>query len=748
MGSGESKSEDAIHEQTENKLNEPYLVHKKCIHLTYDEYISSDSPLKTQNMYSYNYIENFGTDDSQLGKKLLNSVTKHLKRLNQTTGKEIPLPIYVSCAKKLEVTESILSKVFSSSEECSSDLKTYEELKNIQLPTAEEIQIEKDIENRIKQNWYICDDLKEYEERYNWQFSKSQIDYNNDAAHFNYWKGEEYYYLPIIDLNKIPITSHNIMRSGMPDMSKIRELAKYNPDKYKTNAFEKHTDGKYYDKRYLEVKTPCYIRSENIKKRERFNRKVDELKSFKVDKLTLENQTFTPNPEYDLFITFCNPRKIDELSKKYENTLNKFEWRGKLDIYIYIPNLTKDAKYIPNIDSTRNTNTTMDKMTNIKSNNFQIMKVSDINENAIKFILKISNISQTPENIEKKGIELRKNANAKNYPFLNDMTNICHNWGCVSDEREALTSLFGQRTVNENTDDANNTHRSPYYPTKCLRPINYEKNSIKIDDDLKKDIINKLSKECLPKEGGLNELQIINRLDTCFRDILNEKKGDKENYTKWNHQILSELSVRKDLQSVGVQEITFPIFEFKNYNDNNRYVELPWGNQLIIENFANKKTSVGILEGSYYNLPLISSNGAYKIDFIYNKLSIIKVSNNYVKRKINEQSINNIHKINDLKIGINQGLLIIKGKDPVNVSTILTTKIHEANYEDNMLLILNNNGDIELLNENYGKLKVNKYSQNFLWGMFSYIYSSEENERNNKNAQRLYYQNQNQKKCK
>jgi len=69
-----------------------------------------------------------------------------------------------------------------------------------------------------------------------------------------------------------------------------------------------------------------------------------------------------------------------------------------------------------------------------------------------------------------------------------------------------------------------------------------------------------------------------------------------------------------------------------------------------------------------------------------------------------------------------------------------------------MLLILNNNGDIEVLNENYGKLKVNKYSQNLLWGMFSYSFSSEENERNNKNSQQLYYknqiQNQNFKKCK
>lgn len=152
MGSGESKSEDAIYEQTENKLKNPHLIHKKCIYLTYDQYMSESSPLKTQNMYSENYIDYIGKDDSKISENLLKSIKKKLIKLNKKTGKEIPLPIYVSCAKKLEVSDSILTKIFSSSDECDSDIHIYEELKNFILPTQDEIKIEKKIEEIIKKD--------------------------------------------------------------------------------------------------------------------------------------------------------------------------------------------------------------------------------------------------------------------------------------------------------------------------------------------------------------------------------------------------------------------------------------------------------------------------------------------------------------------------------------------------------------------------------------------------------------------
>jgi hypothetical protein len=127
-------------------------------------------------------------------------------------------------------------------------------------------------------------------------------------------------------------------------------------------------------------------------------------------------------------------------------------------------------------------------------------------------------------------------------------------------------------------------------------------------------------------------------------------------------------------------------------------------------------------------------------------LSIINQKNGIVKRTINQQIITNLDIITNLKIILLQGILTIKGKNPDTESPILTTKIREANYKGNMLLILNDDGKLEILNENFCELEIDIYSKNFLGGLFNFIFSSTENEKNKRNEMQLYNKN-NKNKC-
>lgn len=132
--------------------NNTKLKFKRCLHLTHKEYLNNDH---IPNIFFTEKINANIRNPNASVSELLNFIEGQVKeRLNsikkRVVGNKIPLPIYVACAKKLEVGKNRLADMMSKLPQCNNNdiliLKLIEKLNNQFSDT--DLQIERELKDR------------------------------------------------------------------------------------------------------------------------------------------------------------------------------------------------------------------------------------------------------------------------------------------------------------------------------------------------------------------------------------------------------------------------------------------------------------------------------------------------------------------------------------------------------------------------------------------------------------------------
>lgn len=418
----------------------------------------------------------------------------------------------------------------------------------------------------------------------------------------------------------------------------------------------------------------------------------------------------------------------EEINKLKQSNLAKYKYNNNIQYYIYYPSLNidynKNVKYFTNYNSYLNTNIWM---SNIVSNYylFNIIGINDSFNIQRNKLLKILGIKQ--EKLINKLIEELIKKDKDNYPFIPESLYTCYTNGCVSEYGEDFDELLPKKTDKKGDQENNAEQKAPYYPTKCLKKVNYNDNMfIKYNEeefinDIKKNLFTKCLKDYKEnydkvKNGDTNIVQsdtsIINELKTCFFKYRHDNSGNdlngdsKYKYSKkYNKNILTELSNRF-FSYPGVQEVTFPLFNINSSDERikNYMLLLPWGEQLLSTSYFLGNDDIFCL---IYDKRIYSFNNLYYMTLDKNGIIIVKnSSSDRVIYTINDKTINNV-----VNVKFDSGSIILYMENNKNVNPGFSVSCVDFTLGNSPYsLIIDDNGDINI----YGDKFVKVTSDNFI----------------------------------
>jgi len=410
-----------------------------------------------------------------------------------------------------------------------------------------------------------------------------------------------------------------------------------------------------------------------------------------------------------------NVNDKEELENLKQSNLAKYIYKNNIQYYIYYPSLTPDKKYFTNYGSYLYTNIWI---SNIVSNYylFNVIGVDDDFNVQRRKLLKIFGVNQ--EKFINKIIEELIKKDKDNYPFIPESYYTCYTDGCVSEYGEDFDELLPKKTLDKSKQEDNAEQKAPYYPTKCLKKINYYDNMMLNykEEDFINDIKENLFKNCLKtyrenydkiKNGDNNvaesDVSIINELKKCFFKYRHDNSSSdlnsdsKYKYSKkYNKNILTELSNRF-FSYPGVQEVIFPLF---NVNSSDERIKdymliLPWGEKLLTPNYFIGSDDIFTL---IYNKRIYSFNNQYYLSVNINGLIMVKnTSTDNIIYTINNNFIHNIENIKFESGSINV-YIINKNKTVLGWSvSCVDVKLGKSPYS----LILDDNGDINIYGDRF-----------------------------------------------
>ena len=579
------------------------LDFKRCVSMTFAEYENNEY------IPDGFYTKEINMTTSTNGDEYLTQVSNKVKEALETMG-DIPAPIYVMCAKKIEFDNTMIDN-------------SVEEFK------------------------------REYEK------AKNKRDR---------------------DIQKI-------REKSVKDIQKEREKREKNIAKKK----------KEKDKQKERDKM-----ARNIAKKERDRDKKVDKKFKKFEKKYGEQQFFVKYWE--------NNQK-----KATDTILAKYAWKGNMKVIIYIPNLSNAKGFLTNMGDYKIQNMWMDTITMDNALLYNLYSLSEFKYNSLRKIFPSQDMFRRFI-----GNMRRKEGNKR--PFQIDQRNHCLNGGCISDTGENLNAILPTYDKKEKTLRRNADRKSPYYPQKCLRPLDFNNNGVGYKDEQKfmqEELPKYMKDKCLKKwleankdfqkskdfssiEKHLNsgggddddsdpdlEGDLLDHLDNCARERLRKKRGGKKHYRKWNRDIMMELAERHR-RYPGVQEIVFPLFQVRGIN--NIYA-MPWGNRLL-------SIDTSLTEGEKIPNAVYSSNRLWSLKV--NFLSQVALYRNGV-RVVNLSSTVRQGYTNHT-LGLFQGSLVVnatnaKGEIEVEVKNIPLTK--GKGYNSPLSLVIMNNGRIRLFADGF-----------------------------------------------
>jgi len=381
-------------------------------------------------------------------------------------------------------------------------------------------------------------------------------------------------------------------------------------------------------------------------------------KSLEYDKSILESETFIHTPVatngYNLgtsIITtdtsgniaildyikafFSSGLETSQDKNKYDTgIINTYKFKGNLRIFLYVPYLTKNYKYVTNFKDIIISSKFFYSL--INSNNF--LTFERTTQNKDEFIQKLRKIKMDEMTI-KFIINIFREADRQKFTLYDDLVNMCYEGGCISDVGEDLERLVPKFTNDDGKNTENASKYSPFMPNKCLSKTNgfvcnvkYASNkNIDIHDFLKKYSMKEL-KDSLARYTEINDkiarqedvsknvsevdkykspidliIAVVNKyIKDGYSDNLNDEKkdikikkinekGEEEEYTEstilnhyskeYSENIIKELSLLNNLHP-GVPENILSLYLFKETYKPDKIVYMPWGRYLLSNNYV------------------------------------------------------------------------------------------------------------------------------------------------------------------
>jgi hypothetical protein len=439
------------------------------------------------------------------------------------------------------------------------------------------------------------------------------------------------------------------------------------------------------------------IKSENI-------RYENEIKKINLEPSNYYNNTscIKNNKDKELIA-----KQIFNNEEAYSKSLfRKFNFNG-YDVHIFIPNLNSDGQYISNLNDYSLTN---DWIKTMSTEDYYYTIISLIKTDYKKIYSKYTN----DENLLNAIQRILTSKEHKRLHFIRESNNTCFYQGCVSDYGEDLSILPNGSSSDGDLSKAAKA-MSPWYPTKCLKRLNYPLQMFKDDKEKIDSKINEavdINGECFKTfkdniakiaEENIDDLEdteddLLSHLKNCAYEKIHEDIGkDKSKYSqRYNKDIIKELAKRNSGQP-GVQENSFPLFRL-NENENsikNYLIQMPWGNKLIGNDYV-LNLNTPLLEGNYIS----SFNNNYKLMLFTN--GVIGVINN---SKVVKYLLNDIYfkQTNKELVFEDGGYLTLYGDD-INNKKIQLWSLYISKVDDAIIpysLILDDNGYIKIYDNGF-----------------------------------------------
>lgn len=423
---------------------------------------------------------------------------------------------------------------------------------------------------------------------------------------------------------------------------------------------------------------------------------------------------------------FSSDLETNQDKNKYNTSIiNTYKFKGNIRIFLYVPYLTKEYKYITNFKDIITQSRFFYSL--ISSNYFLTFeRTSSIKEEYIEKLRKI----KMPETIIDFIIRIFKEADKKKFTLYDDLVNMCYEGGCISDVGEDLERLipnFSKEDDGKNTENA--IKYSPFMPSRCLSKTNgficnvkyaSEKN-IDIHDFLKKYSMKEL-KDSLARYTEINNkiannedvsenvseidkykspidliIAIVNKyIKDGYSDNLNDEKkdikikkinkeGKEEEYTEtttlnhfskeYSENMIKELSLLNSLHP-GVPEVVLSLYLFDETKKPDKIVYMPWGRYLLSNNYV-----LNIGEELTIEKRLFSINNRYGL--IVHRFGFIFVYDRELKKVLyflNKKIIMNTKSMTIEKNGIS--INFIDGNKNLISRNVLNLPIVKTNCEE------------------------------------------------------------------
>jgi len=471
---------------------------------------------------------------------------------------------------------------------------------------------------------------------------------------------------------------------------------------------------------------------------------------------------------------FSSGLETKQDTDKYNTSIiNTYKFKGNVKIFLYVPYLTKNYKYVSNFTDLINSSRFFYSL--INTNYFlSFQKTSNINE---EFIAKLRK-SGVNERIINKIIGIFNEADRKKYTLYDDLINLCFEGGCVSDVGEDLERLIPQYTDDEGKNTENAKKYSPYMPSKCLSKTNgylcnikyADENNIDIHDFLKRysmkelkvslarytEINNKIENN-EDVSNNVNEIDkykspvdliisIVNRYikDGYSDNLKDETKdikikrinedGEEETITEktplnhyskdYSENIIKELSLLHKLHP-GVPEIVLSLYLFKETYKPDKIIYMPFGRFLLSNNYV-----LNVGEQLTIDKKLFSINNRYVLTINnYGYIYVYDRTNMNVLYFLNRKTIKNTKGMIIEKNGINVVFIDDNNNEKtINVMADVKALIKECDdcIDPYNVIIDNDSGNIII----YGNAFYNATNDNF----YNFI-NNERNVMKNMNTQ-------------
>jgi hypothetical protein len=331
------------------------------------------------------------------------------------------------------------------------------------------------------------------------------------------------------------------------------------------------------------------------------------------------NTTIKPNQDGKLAILdyiksfFSSGLEKQSDKDKYEKSyIHKYNFKGNIKIFIYIPYLTKDYRYITNFKDLLNS--TIFFYSLINSDLFlNFQRTSKLDTEYIEKLRKAG----VKENIIKKVIKILKDADKNKFTLYDDLINLCFDGGCISSVGEDFERLVPAYTKDEEKNNDNAVKYSPYLPNRCLSKTNGYLCNIRFADDKNKDISELIKKDKLDDlkndfkkyseiyynlsidkdvEKNKNEIDkykspvdlLISKINDFIKDNFKKDKNDDSSYyysKDYSENIIKELIILNKLYP-GIPEMVLSLYIYNENFKQDKLIYFPWGKKLLSNSFV------------------------------------------------------------------------------------------------------------------------------------------------------------------